>query len=240
MERQEEERMRAYIKAVFSDICALSVESHYEYQYEPMERKHGLFFFFFFSLGYSCTQEIYSSQCNGRSLSLRMVVWTVQPRLCIFSLPLMSVAGLVSVNNTLCQVQLWRTLQYVNQVGLNASMSRVRRHHSATAPNPQFSQYHFLVFSYSLSSPLPRPFPLVLRDIESKGCKSTHFLPPFPHLQTQIAPGQSQAFLYAEPVTGVTHHSPPVPSLTSSEPHSHSAACMKLCDWFGTVITIRE
>lgn len=71
MERQEEERMRAYIKAIFSDICALSVESHYEYQYEPMERKHSLFFF---SLGYSCTQEIYSSQCNGQSLSLCMVV----------------------------------------------------------------------------------------------------------------------------------------------------------------------
>ena len=46
MERQEEGRMRAYIKAVFSDICALGVESHYEYQYEPMERKHSLFFFF--------------------------------------------------------------------------------------------------------------------------------------------------------------------------------------------------
>lgn len=46
MERQEEERMRAYIKAVFSDICALSVESLYEYQYEPMERKHSCFFFF--------------------------------------------------------------------------------------------------------------------------------------------------------------------------------------------------
>lgn len=44
MERQEEERMRAYIKAVFSDICALGMESHYEYQYEPMERKHSLFF----------------------------------------------------------------------------------------------------------------------------------------------------------------------------------------------------
>lgn len=44
MERQEEERMRAYIKAVFTDICALGVESHYEYQYEPMERKHGPFF----------------------------------------------------------------------------------------------------------------------------------------------------------------------------------------------------
>lgn len=43
MERQEKARMRAYIMAVFSDICALSVESHYEYQYEPMERKQ--FFF---------------------------------------------------------------------------------------------------------------------------------------------------------------------------------------------------
>lgn len=43
MERQEEERMRAYIKAVPSDICALGVERHYEYQYEPMERKHRLF-----------------------------------------------------------------------------------------------------------------------------------------------------------------------------------------------------
>lgn len=44
MEGQEEERMRAYIKAVFSDICALGVESLYEYQYEPMEGKHSLFF----------------------------------------------------------------------------------------------------------------------------------------------------------------------------------------------------
>lgn len=67
----------------------------------------------------------------------------------------------------------------------------------------------------------------------------TSFLP-LPHLQTQIAAGQSQAFLYAEPVTGVTHHSPHVPSLTSSKPHSHSDACMKLCDWFGTVLTIQE
>lgn len=72
MERQEGERMRAYIKAIFSDICALGVESHYEYQYEPMERKHSLFPPF--SLGYSCTQEIYSCQCNGQSLSLCMVV----------------------------------------------------------------------------------------------------------------------------------------------------------------------
>lgn len=71
MERQEEERMRAYIKAVFSDICALTVESHYEYQYEPMERKHS---FFSFSLSYSCTQEIYSSQSNGQSLSPCMAV----------------------------------------------------------------------------------------------------------------------------------------------------------------------
>ncbi|KAK2837141.1 hypothetical protein Q5P01_014353 [Channa striata] len=53
MERQEGERMRAYIKATFSDICALA--------HPP-------------SLGYSCTQEIYSSQCNGQSLSLCMVV----------------------------------------------------------------------------------------------------------------------------------------------------------------------
>lgn len=42
MERQEEGRMRAYIKAVFTDICALGVESPYEYQFEPMERKHRL------------------------------------------------------------------------------------------------------------------------------------------------------------------------------------------------------
>ncbi|KAK2901986.1 hypothetical protein Q8A73_011732 [Channa argus] len=40
MEQKEGERMRAYIKATFSDICALGVESHYEYQYEPMEKKH--------------------------------------------------------------------------------------------------------------------------------------------------------------------------------------------------------
>ena len=120
-------------------------------------------FFFFFSLGYSCTQEIYSSQCNGQSLSLCMVVWTVQPRLYIFSLslslslsrpPLVSVAGLVSVENTLCQVQLWRTLQYVNQIGLNACMSGARRHQSATATNQPtvFSQYNFWCFSHSLSS----------------------------------------------------------------------------------------
>lgn len=92
-----------------------------------------------------------------------------------------------------------------------------------------------------------RPLPLLLGDTESKGCKSTHFLPPLPspplvslpHLQTQIAAGQSQAFLYAEPVTGVTHHSPRVPSLTSCKARPRSAACMELCDWFATVITIR-
>lgn len=96
--------------------------------------------FFPFSLGYSCTQEIHSSQCNGQSLSLCMVVWTVLPLLYIFSLPLMSVAGLVLVKNTLCQVQLWWTLQYVNQIGLNACMSWAWRHQSATATNQQFSQ----------------------------------------------------------------------------------------------------
>lgn len=90
------------------------------------------------------------------------------------------------------------------------------------------------------------PLPLLLGDTESKGCKSTYFLPlpappltSLPHLQTQIAAGQSQAFLYAEPVTGVTHHSPRAPSLTSCKARPRSAACMELCDWFATVITIR-
>lgn len=45
MAREEEKRMRAYIKAAFTGICALGVESPYEYQYEPMERKHSPLFF---------------------------------------------------------------------------------------------------------------------------------------------------------------------------------------------------
>lgn len=89
MERQEEERMRAYIKAAFTDICALGAERPYEYQYEPMERKHSPFFPPF-SLSYSCTQEIHSSQRNGQSVSLCTAVWTVL--LCLNSFPLMTVA----------------------------------------------------------------------------------------------------------------------------------------------------
>lgn len=77
-------------------------------------------------------------------------------------------------------------------------------------PTNSFFSIIFGVFTQPFLSSSSLPLPLVLRDIESKGCKSTHFLPPIPHLQTQIAPGQSQAFIYAEPVTGVMHHSPPV------------------------------
>lgn len=76
----------------------------------------------------------------------------MQPRLYIFSFSLMSVAGFVSVKNTLCQVQLWRTLQYVNQIGLNACMSRARQHQSAAATNQQFSQYNFWCFTQPLLS----------------------------------------------------------------------------------------
>lgn len=54
-----------------SDIFAFSGESHYEYQYEPRERKHS---FLSFSLGYSCTKGIYSSQSNGQSVRLCMAV----------------------------------------------------------------------------------------------------------------------------------------------------------------------
>lgn len=61
MERQEEERMRAYIKAVFSDICALGVESHYEYQYEPMERKHGPLFFSLLAGLFMHTRNLFKS-----------------------------------------------------------------------------------------------------------------------------------------------------------------------------------
>lgn len=61
MERQEEERMRAYIKAVFSDICALSVESLYEYQYEPIERKHSFFFFFLLTGLFMHTRNLFKS-----------------------------------------------------------------------------------------------------------------------------------------------------------------------------------
>lgn len=71
MERQEERRMGAYIRTVSSDIFAFSRESHYEYQYGPRERKHS---FLSFSLGYSCTKEIYSSQSNGQSVRLCMAV----------------------------------------------------------------------------------------------------------------------------------------------------------------------
>lgn len=115
MERQEERRMGAYIRTVSSDIFAFSRESHYEYQYGPRERKHS---FLSFSLGYSCTKEIYSSQSNGQSVRLCMAVWTVQPLLHIFPLP--PSLCLIAVKNTLRQVQLWQTLQYGNQFGLNA------------------------------------------------------------------------------------------------------------------------
>lgn len=60
MERQEEERMRAYIMAVFSDIRALGAASHYEYQYAPAERKHSLFLFLLTGL-FMHTRKLFKS-----------------------------------------------------------------------------------------------------------------------------------------------------------------------------------
>lgn len=63
MERQEVERMRAYIKALFSLTFVLSVwRATMNINMNPW-RGNTVFspaffiFFFFFSLGYSCTQE---------------------------------------------------------------------------------------------------------------------------------------------------------------------------------------
>lgn len=114
---------------------------------------------------------------------------------------------------------------------------------SATASS--FLRVFSGAFTHSLltsSSPLP----LVFRDIQSKGCKSTHILPhPSPSpICKQIAPGQSQAFLYAEPVTGVMHCSPRV---TNCSFHNKLQARLSLggtyeakCDWFCTEITTQE
>lgn len=59
--------------------------------------------------------------------------------------------------------------------------------------------------------PLPPSFFLWCSEIQSQRYANlpTSFSP-LPHLQTQIAQGQSQAFLYAEAVTGVTCYSLPV------------------------------
>lgn len=108
----------------------------------------------------------------------------------------------------------------------------------------QFPQCNFWCFHTAPSLPSSSSFPSSSSGAQRYRVKGMQIYPlpsfiPSPHLQTQIAPGQSQAFLYAEPVTGVTHHSPPVPSLTSCETASHQAACMKLCDWFAMVITIQ-
>lgn len=115
---------------------------------------------------------------------------------------------LIAVKNTLRQVQLWQTLQYGNQIGLNACKELDTNNYQPT-----------LCISLSVFTQGPLFLILFLwcSEISSQRDANlpTSFLP-FPHLQTQIAPGQSQVFLYAEPVTGVTHHSPHVPSLTSS------------------------
>lgn len=178
MERQEEERIRAYIKAVFSDICALGVERHYEYQYEPMERKH----FFFLTSHWAIHAHKKSIQVSVMASLWACAQLCEQRCLASTFFPLMSVARLVLLKNTLRQVQLWWTLQYVNQTGLNACMSWAWQHQSATPTYQQLSLYSFLcvcVCFHTASLLLS-----VLRDIESKGCKSTHFLPPLPHLQT--------------------------------------------------------
>lgn len=123
---------------------------------------------------------------------------------------------LLAVKNTLRQVQLWQTLQYGNQIGLNACKELDTNNYQPT-----------LCISLSVFTQGPLFLLLFLwcSEISSQRDANlpTSFLP-FPHLQTQIAPGQSQVFLYAEPVTGVTHHSPHVPSLTSCEPLALSLA----------------
>lgn len=138
-----------------------------------------------------------------------------------------------------------QNLQYGNQIRVNSPVSKRRVFFPSSSFLPIGRPDRFLCRIFWCSRLASRPLPLLLGDTESKGCKSTHFLPPsppiasLPHLQTQIAAGQSQAFLYAEPVTGVTHRSPRVPSLTSCKARPRSAACMEPCDWFATVITIR-
>ena len=121
MERQEEERMRAYIKAVFTDICALGVESPYEYQYEPMERKQ--FFFFFFPAHRAIHAHKKSIQVSVMASLWAWVLLCEQG--CFGSAVSLSLSWvwLAFGKNTLCQVQLWWTLQYANQIGLNACMS---------------------------------------------------------------------------------------------------------------------
>lgn len=141
-----------HISGLFPMTFLLSAESHYEYQYGPRERKHS---FLSFSLGYSCTKEIYSSQSNGQSVRLCMAVWTVQPLLHIFPLP--PSLCLIAVKNTLRQVQLWQTLQYGNQFGLNACKE-------LDTNNYQPTLCVFLSLFHA-RSPLPHPLPLVLRDI---------------------------------------------------------------------------
>lgn len=64
---------------------------------------------------------------------------------------------LIAVKNTLRQVQLWQTLQYGNQIGLNACKELDTNNYQPT-----------LCISLSVfrtGSPLPHPLPLVLRDI---------------------------------------------------------------------------
>jgi len=89
MERQEEERMRAYIKAVPSDICALGVERHYEYQYEPMERKHSLFFLLFLLTGlFMHTRNLFKSMKRPISEPVRDCVSGAAPALDLMSVAL--------------------------------------------------------------------------------------------------------------------------------------------------------
>lgn len=114
MERQEEERMRAYIKAAFTDICALGAERPYEYQYEPMERKHSPFF----------PPSHWAIHAHKKSIQVSVMasLWACArlcEQCCFASTVSLSWLWLVLVKNTLCQVQLWWALQYVNQVGLN-------------------------------------------------------------------------------------------------------------------------
>lgn len=115
---------------------------------------------------------------------------------------------------------------YVNQGGLNSCMGRARRHQSATSTSRQFffPQYHFWCFHTAslLSSFLWR--------LEIRSQRDANLPTSSPHLQTQIAPGRSQAFLYAEPVTGVTHHSPPVTNCSLPNKPGASLALGCMCE----------
>lgn len=138
--------MRAYIKAVFTDICALSVESHYEYQYEPMERKHRFFFFFFFfSLGYSCTQEIYSSQSNGQS----EVVHSRVNSLCSTSL---SLSPALSCGSACITEKHFVSSATVANTTIWKSDRAKRSHKRSNHYRPTVLSVGFGVFSHSLSS----------------------------------------------------------------------------------------